>query len=136
MLEKLTMAVICGVALLTVGSAAQAIDVETEHVGNPGNAADSTGYGSVGYAYNIGTYEVTAGQYCEFLNAVATTDAYGLLSLPNIPSFLFYKHLHFLSATLFTVTIEALTIERTASPWTSLRQSVFCFELFSPAGPP
>ena len=28
-------------------------------------------YGSVGYAYNIGKYEVTAGQYTEFLNAVA-----------------------------------------------------------------
>jgi formylglycine-generating enzyme required for sulfatase activity len=48
-------------------------------VGNPGNAADTTGYGAVGYTYNIGTYEVTAGQYTAFLNAVATaSDAYGL----------------------------------------------------------
>ena len=52
--------------------------LETVHVGNPGNAADDTGYGSVAYEYNIGKYEVTAGQYCEFLNAVATTDTYGL----------------------------------------------------------
>ena len=29
--------------------------------------------GAVDYAYNIGKYEVTAGQYTEFLNAVATT---------------------------------------------------------------
>jgi len=32
----------------------------------------------VDYAYNISTYEVTAGQYTEFLNAVAATDTYGL----------------------------------------------------------
>ncbi|HET6455565.1 MAG TPA: SUMF1/EgtB/PvdO family nonheme iron enzyme, partial [Armatimonadota bacterium] len=54
-------------------------------VGNPGNTADTSahsgnpaGQGSVGYAYNIGKYEVTAGQYNEFLNAVAATDTYGL----------------------------------------------------------
>jgi formylglycine-generating enzyme required for sulfatase activity len=50
-------------------------------VGNPGNAADpATGslYGSVGYNYNIGKYDVTVGQYCQFLNAVAKTDTYGL----------------------------------------------------------
>jgi formylglycine-generating enzyme required for sulfatase activity len=55
--------------------------LETVPVGNPGNAADpATGsiYGSVGYSYNIGKYEVTAGQYTAFLNAVAGTDAYGL----------------------------------------------------------
>ena len=34
--------------------------------------------GAVGYTYNIGKYEVTAGQYTEFLNAVAKTDTYGL----------------------------------------------------------
>ena len=33
--------------------------------------------GSVGYAYNIGKYEVTAGQYTEFLNKVAGTDTEG-----------------------------------------------------------
>ena len=34
-------------------------------VGNPGNAADpSTGYGSVGYTYQMGKYDVTLGQYC------------------------------------------------------------------------
>jgi len=32
----------------------------------------------VGYEYNIGKYEVTAGQYTEFLNAVAKIDTYGL----------------------------------------------------------
>ena len=38
-------------------------------VGNPGNVPDSTGYGSVGYSYNIGTYDVTNGQYVAFLNS-------------------------------------------------------------------
>jgi len=34
----------------------------------------------VGYIYRIGKFEVTAGQYCGFLNAVARTDTYGLYS--------------------------------------------------------
>lgn len=57
--------------------------LETVPVGNAGNAADSTGYGSVGYEYRIGKYEVTAGQYTEFLNAVAGVDTY-LLYHPNM----------------------------------------------------
>ena len=62
------------------GSAAMAVDIETVPVGNVGNSADSTGYGAVDYAYNIGKYEVTAGQYRDFLNAVGktTADTYGL----------------------------------------------------------
>ena len=43
-------------------------------MGDPGNAADTaTGslYGSVPYAYRMGKYDVTVGQYCQFLNAVA-----------------------------------------------------------------
>jgi formylglycine-generating enzyme len=47
-------------------------------VGNAGNSADNTGYGAVSYNYQIGKYEVTAGQYCVFLNAVAKTDPYAL----------------------------------------------------------
>jgi formylglycine-generating enzyme required for sulfatase activity len=54
--------------------------IDTVTVGNPGNANDThgDGYGGVAYTYNIGKYEVTAGQYTEFLNAVAATDTYGL----------------------------------------------------------
>jgi formylglycine-generating enzyme len=66
---------------------ASAVSIETVPVGDPGNAVDSsvmsdgtTGYGSVAYSYNIGKYEVTAGQYTEFLNKVAQTDTYGLYS--------------------------------------------------------
>jgi formylglycine-generating enzyme required for sulfatase activity len=55
------------------------ITIDTVHVGNAGNAADpATGFGAVGYGYQIGTYEVTISQYCAFLNQVAATDTYGL----------------------------------------------------------
>ena len=69
--------------LLCLGSLAQAnITIDTVPVGDVGNQADTRyetpGYGSVGYNYNIGKYEVTAGQYTAFLNAVAATDTYGL----------------------------------------------------------
>lgn len=59
-------------------------------VGNPGNPADMRynlngslgrpeGYGAVPYAYRMGEFEITAGQYTEFLNAVAgKADTYGL----------------------------------------------------------
>ena len=54
-------------------------------VGNPNNAPDTRyttpGYGSVDHVYNIGKFEVTAGQYTAFLNAVAKTDTYGLYSM-------------------------------------------------------
>jgi formylglycine-generating enzyme required for sulfatase activity len=69
------------VAVLAIGSAAQAgiaTSPLTVTVGDAGNTADSTGYGAVAYEYNIGKYEVTAGQYTAFLNAVAGTDTYGL----------------------------------------------------------
>jgi formylglycine-generating enzyme required for sulfatase activity len=62
----------------------------TVTVGNPGNAGENSGEsepggygrdricGGVAYVYSIGKFEVTAGQYMEFLNAVAATDAYDL----------------------------------------------------------
>jgi formylglycine-generating enzyme required for sulfatase activity len=64
-------------ALLT-GAASAAITIATVPVGNPANAADTTGFGSVGYSYNIGEYDVTSSQYTAFLNAVASTDTYGV----------------------------------------------------------
>jgi formylglycine-generating enzyme required for sulfatase activity len=63
-------------ALFTNASASVIIDWVT--VGNAGNAADTTGYGAVGYEYQIGKYEVTNAQYAEFLNAKAATDNYSL----------------------------------------------------------
>jgi len=69
---------IAAAILLGLGVGAQAITIDTVTVGDPGNAADTTGYGSVSYTYSIGKYEVTAGQYCTFLNAVAKKDTFGL----------------------------------------------------------
>ena len=66
--------------LLAAGAAQAAITIDTVPVGNPGNAADThgAGYGAVSYTYDIGKYEVTAGQYTAFLNAVGGVDTYSL----------------------------------------------------------
>ncbi len=70
----------CLVLLVVLACTALAVDIETVPVGNPGNAGELSGNGgsygpericgAVDYAYNIGKYEVTAGQYRDFLNAV------------------------------------------------------------------
>lgn len=65
-------------AALSGASAFASTTLDTVFVGNAGNANDTTGYGAVGYSYFIGKYEVTLDQYCSFLNAVATSDTYGL----------------------------------------------------------
>ncbi len=78
--------IICVAAVVAVlGSVAMAVNIETVPVGNVGNAGRLVGNvgatylcGSVDYEYQIGKYEVTAGQYRDFLNAVARTDTYGL----------------------------------------------------------
>ena len=58
---------------------ALAVTIDWAPVGNAGNAADPlTGVGAVAYNYNIDKYDVTVGQYTEFLNAVAKADPYGL----------------------------------------------------------
>ena len=65
------------------------MDMPFMDVGNPGNAGELSGsgaggygpdaiVGAVDYAFRMGKFEVTAGQYTEFLNAVAATDTYGL----------------------------------------------------------
>lgn len=61
-----------------IASASASVTLDWVTVGNAGNAADSTGFGAVGYNYQIGKYEVTNAQYGAFLNAKAATDNYGL----------------------------------------------------------
>jgi formylglycine-generating enzyme len=60
--------------------AAHAASIAMVPVGDAGNGSDMRygSYGTVAQPYVIGKYEVTAGQYTEFLNAVAGTDTYGL----------------------------------------------------------
>ena len=74
---------VAAVVLVCVSGAQAAVVMDTVPVGNPGNADDTygDGYGGVAYAYNIGKYEVTAGQYTEFLNHVGGVDTYGLYTL-------------------------------------------------------
>jgi len=78
------------VVLLAAGAVQAAITIDTVPVGDPGNVGERSGSGAVygygpgricgavAYTYNIGKYEVTAGQYTAFLNAVAKTDTYAL----------------------------------------------------------
>jgi len=66
------------VALLSAPCASAQVNYQFVTVGYPGNANDTTGYGGVSYTYDIGTYDVTLNQYTTFLNAVASTDPYGL----------------------------------------------------------
>ncbi len=84
MLRK-TLVVLSCVALLSLGSAAMAVNIEWVTVGDPCNSSDTRimsdgtiGYGRVDKVYRIGKYEVTNSQYCEFLNAVAAMDTYEL----------------------------------------------------------
>jgi sulfatase modifying factor 1 len=87
---KRVFAVTAALVLLGLCISAQAVTIATVPVGNAGNAGELSGSGaggygpdricgSVAYNYNIGKYEVTAGQYTEFLNAKATvSDTYAL----------------------------------------------------------
>lgn len=76
----------CVAALAAVGPAFAAmafgtVTIPTVPVGNIGNASEPTPngpYGGVGYAYRIGTTEVTNAQYAAFLNAVAWDDTNSL----------------------------------------------------------
>ncbi len=79
-------AAIAAAALVCV-SASQAVEIQTVSVSNPGNPADPrypdppvASFGGVDNVYNIGTFEVTAGQYRDFLNAVdpAGSNPYGI----------------------------------------------------------
>ena len=80
-----------GLLMMACLSDAQAeVVIDTVTVGNPGNPGDTryaeppgSSFGGVDYVYNIGKYEVTAGQYRDFLNAVdpAGSNPYELYSI-------------------------------------------------------
>jgi formylglycine-generating enzyme required for sulfatase activity len=86
--------VLAVVLLLCAGVAHGQVVIDTVTVGNPGNEGELSGdsacgancygpdrvCGAVGYVYEIGKFAITAGQYTEFLNAVADEDTYGLYS--------------------------------------------------------
>ena len=58
---------------LATANSAQAVTLDWVTVGNPGNIADTTGFGAVADTYRITKHEVTNDQYAEFLNAVDAT---------------------------------------------------------------
>lgn len=68
-------------ALALPATAAATVTIDYVTVADAGNAADSTGYGAVAYAYRISRNETSIGQYAAFLNAVASTDTYGLYNV-------------------------------------------------------
>lgn len=67
-------------------------NIELVTVGNPGNPGEPSGnwvaggsgpgavVGAVNYQYQIGKFEITIGQYAQFLNAVAVDDTYQLFN--------------------------------------------------------
>ncbi len=82
-------------ALLFSLPQASAVTIDTVPVGNAGNAPDELStsnnpgnllFGAVAYEYRIGKFEVTLGQYAEFLNAVAGIDPYGLYDTGMAPT--------------------------------------------------
>ncbi len=83
-----SMVCVCVVALAAAAASADVFNMgpgltsmEMVTVGNAGNEASQWFYwpiGAVDHEYRMGKFEVTAGQYTEFLNAVAASDTYGL----------------------------------------------------------
>lgn len=67
-----------GAVNITHGSTTIAMDFV--HVSDAGNKPDDTGYGSVGYEYNIGKYEVTADQWAAVIAADSTVGNAGCFS--------------------------------------------------------
>ncbi len=96
MISRFIVVAMCaiGAAIAPIASAdvfdmdAPGMSLQTVRVGDPGNPDDLgtprpreggfAYFGGVDYVYRIGKFEVTAGQYAQFLNAVAATDDYGL----------------------------------------------------------
>jgi len=87
----LIMLVVAGLVGICASGVSASLIIDTVIVGNPGNPDDidhgapfgTPFFGGVGYTFNMGKFEITAGQYTEFLNAIATTDTYGLYN-PNM----------------------------------------------------
>jgi formylglycine-generating enzyme required for sulfatase activity len=67
-------------AAYCMAARAETVNIALVPVGDAGNVSDPlTGYGSVGYSYSMGEYDVTMSQYTAFLNSVASSsDPYGL----------------------------------------------------------
>jgi sulfatase modifying factor 1 len=78
MISRCLRAALVSIAVGVCPHMAHAVTIDVVAVGNPGNSADTNGFGAVSSSYYISKYEVTIGQYVEFLNAVAKADPNGL----------------------------------------------------------
>ena len=83
-MKKFLVLVICVCVVSAVTSAATigGIGIDLVTISNPGNVADSNGFGSVNYEYQIGKYEITNNQWETFVSAVGAptgnlSNAYG-----------------------------------------------------------
>jgi sulfatase modifying factor 1 len=63
-------ACLCAVGIGVGMEPAHAVTIDWVTVGDPGNAADTTGYGAVADSFQIMKFEWTNSQYVQFLNAV------------------------------------------------------------------
>ncbi len=61
--------IIHGANANTITHGSTTVSMDFVNMGNPENVADTTGYGSVGYNYQIGKYEVTVVQFSKALAA-------------------------------------------------------------------
>jgi hypothetical protein len=88
----MTIVAVAAVVLACVSGARADVVMDWVTVGNPGNTGELSGSGAVpggfgldricgavDYVYNIGKFEVSAGQYTEFLNAVAAGERLALV---------------------------------------------------------
>jgi formylglycine-generating enzyme len=84
---KRAIRIVCACVVVSVlASHAAAVEIETVRIADANNTPDTevmpidgtSGYGAVAYEYNIGKYEVTSGQYVEFLNKTAGVDTHEL----------------------------------------------------------
>lgn len=69
-LARRTALLVALLACLTLSPATHAITIDWVTVGDPGNAADTTGFGAVATEFQIMKFEFTNAQYVDFLNAV------------------------------------------------------------------
>ncbi len=84
--------VFLGLGLSETHAQSSPVNMEMVKIGSPGNPGELSGTsagglghdrvcGAVDYEYRIGRYEVTAAQYCAFLNAIAASDRFRVYHL-------------------------------------------------------
>ena len=82
-MKKRVMAIVT-ICVLVCNSDVRSVEMDWVTIGDAGNPSDDTGYGRVGYEYQINKFEVTGTQYAEFLNAVAVSEDTYQLWVPEM----------------------------------------------------